>query len=217
MQIRRVCVYCASSTRCDSLYHAEAFELGRILARLGVTVVFGGAADGSMGSLANGALSEAGRVIGVMPRFLAEFEPAHPGLSELVYTDDLHQRKKVMIAEVDAVIALPGGCGTFEELFEALSWKRLGLYNGPVIIVNTRNFFGPCIQFLERSIDERFMDEHHRAMWTVVDNPTQVPHAIQDSEVWSGRAARLREVNQLSMVQLRSSPNPRLLPLGQGK
>jgi uncharacterized protein (TIGR00730 family) len=184
MQIKRVCVYCASSSSCDPSYHGAAHQLGRIVAEAGITLVFGGGGKGSMGHLADGALSAGGRVIGVIPQFMSDLEWAHRGLSELVLTRDMHERKRLMIQEVDAVIALPGGCGTFEELFEAMAWKRLGIYGGPIIIVNTGDFYRPCIELLERSIAERFMDERHRTMWTVVARPDQVLDAIGNAPPW---------------------------------
>lgn len=184
MQIKRVCVYCASSSSCDPSYHRAAYQLGRIVAEAGITLVFGGGAKGSMGHLADGALSAGGRVIGVIPQFMSDLEWAHRGLSELVLTRDMHERKRLMIQEVDAVIALPGGCGTFEELFEAMAWKRLGIYGGPIIIVNTGDFYRPCIELLESSIAERFMDERHRTMWTVVARTDEVLDAIRHAPSW---------------------------------
>ena len=184
MQIKRVCVYCASSSSCDPSYHRAAHQLGRTIAEAGITLVFGGGGKGSMGHLADGALRAGGRVIGVIPQFMSDREWAHRGLSELVLTRDMHERKRLMIQEVDAVIALPGGCGTFEELFEAMAWKRLGIYSGPIIIVNTGDFYRPCIELLERSIAERFMDERHRRMWTVVAHADQVLDAIITAPLW---------------------------------
>jgi hypothetical protein len=187
MQIKRICVYCASSSSCDPSYHAAAHELGRILAQAGITLVYGGGSKGSMGHLADGALAMGGRVIGVIPQFMSDLEWAHRGLSELVLTRDMHERKRLMIEEVDAVVALPGGCGTFEELFEAMAWKRLGIYGGPIVIVNTHDFYRPCIELLEKSIAERFMDERHRAMWRVVDRTVDVLEAIHRSPSWPAR------------------------------
>jgi uncharacterized protein (TIGR00730 family) len=184
MEIKRVCVYCASSSSCDPSYHAAAYELGRILAEAGITLVYGGGSKGSMGHLADGALALGGRVIGVIPQFMSDLEWAHRGLSELVLTRDMHERKRLMIQEVDAVVALPGGCGTFEELFEAIAWKRLGIYGGPIVIVNDRDFYRPGIELLERSIAERFMDERHRKMWTVVAEPKDVLGAIRSAPPW---------------------------------
>jgi len=184
MHIKRVCVYCASSNKCDPAYHTSAHKLGCILADAGITVVYGGGSNGSMGHLADGALSRGGRVIGVIPNFMSELEWAHRGLSELVLVRDMHERKRLMIEEVDAVVALPGGCGTFEELFEAMAWKRLALYGGPIVIVNTRGFYNACIELLEHSVTERFMDERHRSMWTVVDSPEDILDAINNAPPW---------------------------------
>jgi uncharacterized protein (TIGR00730 family) len=123
-------------------------------------------------------------VIGVIPSFMHDLEWAHRGLSELLVVNDMHERKRLMIDSVGAVVALPGGCGTFEELFEAITWKRLGLFGGAIVIVNTEDFYGPLIELLERSIERRFMDERHRAMWKVVAQPEQVQGAIRDSPPW---------------------------------
>jgi uncharacterized protein (TIGR00730 family) len=187
MHPKRVCVYCASSRRCDGVYHQAAERLGRILARAEVTVVYGGGGQGSMGHLAEGALAEGGRVIGVIPQFRYDLEWAHRGLSELVLVRDMHERKRLMIQEVDAVVALPGGCGTFEELFEAMAWKRLGIFGGPIVIVNTRDYYRPCLDLLERSIERNFMDHRHREMWSVVEEPEQVLDAIRTAAPWPHR------------------------------
>ncbi len=184
MKIKRVCVYCASSRRCDGAYHDSAERLGRILARAEITVVFGGGRSGSMGRLADGVLAEGGRIIGVIPHFMNDLEWAHPGLSELVLVHDMHERKRLMIQEVDAVVALPGGCGTFEELFEAMAWKRLGLFCGPIVIVNSRGYYRAGLELLEGAIAQNFMDERHRLLWSVVEEPEQVLDAIETAPVW---------------------------------
>ncbi len=137
-----------------------------------------------MGALADAALAEGGRVIGVLPRFMDDLEWGHQRLTELILVNDLHERKRLMIQEVDAVIALAGGCGTWEELFEAMSWKRLGLYTGPIVIVNTCGFYDPMLSMLERSIEGHFMDERHRTMWSVVEEPEQVLEAIRSAPPW---------------------------------
>ncbi len=184
MAIKRVCVYCASSRLCDAAYHDAATRLGRTLARNKITLVYGGGSVGSMGHLADGALAEGGRVIGVLPRFMYDLEWGHRGLSELLIVNDLHERKRLMIDEVDAVIALPGGCGTLEELFEAITWKRLGLFGGAIVLVNTLDFYSPCVSFLESCIERRFMDERHRAMWSMVERPEDVLDAIAAAPTW---------------------------------
>lgn len=137
-----------------------------------------------MGHLADGALEAGGRVVGVIPQFMYDLEWAHRGLSELVVVNDMHERKRLMIDAVDAVVALPGGCGTFEELFEAITWKRLGLFGGAIVIVNTAGFYRPMVELLESAVERRFMDQRHLKMWSVVDEPEQVLDAIQRAEPW---------------------------------
>jgi uncharacterized protein (TIGR00730 family) len=185
MVVQKVCVYCASSRQCDPAYHEAARELGSELASNNVTIVYGGGLVGSMGAMANAALAQGGKVIGILPQFMHELEWGHKSLTELRIVNDLHERKRAMISEVDAVIALPGGCGTLEELFEAITWKRLGLYVGPIVLVNTLGFFQPCIDLLNRCIESRFMDPRHAAMWSVVDEPHQVLDAIRHAPPWS--------------------------------
>jgi uncharacterized protein (TIGR00730 family) len=182
--IQRVCVYAASSRSADAGYRKAARLLGEILGRAKVTVVYGGGSSGSMGALAEGALSAGGRVIGIMPHFMNDLEWAHRNLTELELVDDMHQRKRRMIEGVDAVVALPGGCGTLEELFEAITLKRLGLFFKPIVLVNTRGFFDDCVRLLERCVEERFMDRRHLRMWTVVARPEHVLPAIRSTEPW---------------------------------
>jgi uncharacterized protein (TIGR00730 family) len=170
------------------VFHEAAAQLGRLLARASLTVVYGGGALGSMGALADAALAEGGQVIGIQPRFMSELEWTHSRLSGLHIVDDMQERKRMMLATSDAVVALPGGSGTFEELFEAITAKRLGLYLNPIVLVNQRDFFDPCIELLERAIEERFMDARHREMWQVVEDPDQVIDAMCSSPAWSREA-----------------------------
>ena len=180
-QVRKVCVYCASSRKTGKVYLEAAEQLGELLARSGIAVVCGGGSTGCMGALAKGALGAGGRVIGVLPRFMQELEWAHRGLTELRLVDDLHTRKRIMAEEADALVALPGGTGTLEELVEAISWKRLGLYGHPIVLVNVRQFFDPLVELLERAISERFMEDSHRSMWRVVDGAEDVLRAIREA------------------------------------
>ena len=185
MENRRVCVYCGSSRQCDATYLKAAEQLGRVLARNNFTVVYGGGAAGSMNSLAQGVMAEGGRLVGVIPEFMVKLEWVNPRLPETIVVNDMHERKKRMIDGVDAVIALPGGCGTLEELMEAITWKRLGLYLGAIIILNTQSFYQPLIRLLDQCIDHRFMDSRHARMWSVVGEPEEVPQAISAAVPWS--------------------------------
>lgn len=186
--IRRVCIYCASSRASDRVYLDAARRLGTELARHGITIVYGGGGQGSMGSLADGALAAGGKVVGVIPRFMDDLEWGHRGLGELQVVEDMHERKRKMAEGSDAIIALPGGCGTLEELFEAIAWKRLGLYLNPIVLVNVRGFYTRLVDLLEHCIEERFMDPRHSRMWTLVDEPGQVIEAILRAPRWSAEA-----------------------------
>lgn len=184
----RICVYCASSQECDRIYHNAATALGRLLAEAGATVVYGGGAVGLMGSLANGALAAGGDVVGIIPRFMTEVEWQHPGLASLEVVEDMRERKHRLLTGSDAVVALPGGCGTLEELFEALTLKRLGLYFNPIVLVNTNDFYTPLQRFMLRMIEQRFMNPEHAQMWTLVDSPGDVLAAIRNAPTWSDDA-----------------------------
>lgn len=180
-----VCVYCASSRTSHTSYRDAARRLGEVLAGAGITIVYGGGAAGSMGALADGALAAGGRVVGILPRFMADLEWGHPGLTDLQLVEDLRTRKHVMLTLSQAAIALPGGSGTLEELLEAITLKRLGLYLNPIVLVNTRGFFTPLIEVLRRAVDEHFMDPRHLSMWQVVDTPEAVPGALRSAPAWS--------------------------------
>ena len=184
MKPQRVTVYCASSNQVHPEFHAAARRLGELLAQAGVAIVYGGGRIGSMGQLADGALAHGGTVVGVIPGFMQEIEWGHPGLSELIIVDDLHGRKRRMLEQTDAVIALPGGCGTYEELFEALTLKRLGLFDRPILMVDARDNFQPLRQLLEQFIAERFMSDRHRAMWQFVNSPDEVLPTLASFPPW---------------------------------
>jgi uncharacterized protein (TIGR00730 family) len=183
-----VCVYCASSRSAHGAYRQAAARLGAVLAEQRFSIIYGGGAVGSMGALADGALSRGGRVVGILPRFMADLEWGHKGLSELQIVEDMRARKHRMLSHSAAVVALPGGSGTLEELLEALTLKRLGLYLGPIVLVNTRGFFHSFTELLRHCIEEHFMDERHRQMWQLVEEPEQVPAAISSAPLWSAEA-----------------------------
>ena len=183
-----VCVYCASSRRAHVAYRDAATRLGAVLAEHNFGIIYGGGAVGSMGALADGALSRGGRVVGILPRFMAELEWGHPGLSELQVVEDMRSRKHLMLTHSAAVVALPGGSGTLEELLEALTLKRLGLYLNPIVLVNTRGFFNSLDALMSHCIEEHFMDARHRQMWQLVEEPEQVPAAIKSAPSWSADA-----------------------------
>jgi uncharacterized protein (TIGR00730 family) len=181
-------VYCASSRSSHAQYRTAAFRLGEVLAAERLTVIYGGGAVGSMGALADGALGAGGRVVGILPRFMSDLEWGHKGLSELQLVEDMRTRKHLMLTLSQAAIALPGGSGTLEELLEAITLKRLGLYLNPIVLVNTRGFFAPLLSLLDHAVDEHFMDPRHRLMWQVVDSPEEVPAALAAAPGWSAES-----------------------------
>jgi hypothetical protein len=187
-QIKRVCVYCASSNHVAAPYFEAAAALGRQLAESGATVVYGGGRSGLMGRLADAALDAGGKVVGIIPHFMKAVEWQHEHLSELHLVDDMHERKKRFLVEVDALVALPGGCGTFEELMEAITLKRLGLFTKPIVILNLNGYYDPLLLMLERAVEERFMRPEHRQMWTSVAQAEDILEAIRSAPPWSQEA-----------------------------
>ncbi|MEO0652893.1 MAG: TIGR00730 family Rossman fold protein [Planctomycetota bacterium] len=175
----RICVYCASSDAPDERYRADARSLGALLAGDGHELVYGGGGRGSMGALADAALAAGGRVVGVIPTFMIEREWAHRGLSQLEEVEDMRVRKHRMLAEADAVVALAGGCGTFEELFEAMTLKRLELFHGPIVVLNTLGYYDELLRFLEKSVAERFMEPAHLGLWQAVETPRAALEALR--------------------------------------
>ena len=184
----RVCVYAASSGRVDPIYLDAARALGVALARAGCTTVYGGGGQGLMGALADGALSEGGAVIGIIPKFMADLEWGHPGVTTLQLVEDMRERKHRLLTDSDAVIALPGGCGTLEELFEAITLKRLGLYFNPIVLLSVAGFYDGLQTFMQKVIDERFMNAEHAAMWSLVSQVEEVMPRIRETPRWDENA-----------------------------
>lgn len=188
VEIRNVCVFCASSSRAPADYMEAARELGGVLAREGWGVVYGAGGAGLMGQLADGALAAGGRVCGVIPGFMVEMEWGRQDLTEVEVVDTMHRRKARMLERADAVVALPGGCGTMEELLEAITWKRLGLFSGPILLVNIRDFFAPLMEQLRRAVDQHLMNDRHRDIWRAVEHPGDVPGALRTFPPWPKNA-----------------------------
>jgi uncharacterized protein (TIGR00730 family) len=180
----RICVYAASSPQAAPVYMEAARALGENLAHNRCTIVYGGGSQGLMGALADGALAAGGEVIGILPKFMADLEWGHPGLTHLDLVEDMRERKHKLLTGSDAVIALPGGCGTLEELFEAITLKRLGLYFNPILLLNTNAFYVPLQAFLQQVIDEKFLNPEHAQMWSLVDAPEQVLPRIAATPRW---------------------------------
>lgn len=183
-QPQSICVYCASSSRIDHIYTETAYHLGTLLASEGICLVTGGGCQGLMRNVQDGALQNGGKAIGVIPQFMVEQNWHHTGLSELRITPDMHSRKQLMASLSDAVIALPGGCGTMEELCEIITWKQLGLYLNPIVILNTNGYYNNLIAQLQHAIDEHFMGDIHSNIWHVATTPEEALRLIHDTPKW---------------------------------
>ncbi|GAB4402632.1 MAG: TIGR00730 family Rossman fold protein [Rhodoferax sp.] len=162
--MKRVCVYCGSSPGGNPIYRQAAQTLGRALAHRGLELVYGGASIGVMGALADAVLAEGGTVLGVIPEALARREVAHPGLTELVITPSMHVRKMRMAQAADAFVALPGGIGTFEELFEIWTWAQLGIHGKPVALLNVAGYFDHLIALVDHAVAQGFLRPEQRAL-----------------------------------------------------
>ena len=169
--IHRICVFCGSNTGSDPAYVDAARTLGHIFAREGICLVYGGGSVGLMGELANAVLSSGGQVIGVIPHELWAREVGHRGLTDLRIVDTMHERKAMMADLADAFIALPGGLGTLEEIFEIWTWAQLGLHPKPLGFLDVNGFYAPLMQFLDRAVTERFVRAPHRDIAIIESDP----------------------------------------------
>lgn len=171
---KSLCVFCGSSPGTNPKFANEAAELGKLLVENGITLVYGGASIGVMGALADSVLENGGKVFGAMPKQLVDREVAHPGLTRLFVTNSMHERKALMANLSDGFAALPGGFGTFEELFEAITWSQLDMHRKPVMVMNTDGFYQPMIDFIEHTIGSGFIKNEHRNIIRMCEKPEDI-------------------------------------------
>lgn len=190
----KICVFCASSAKVDQKYFNATINFAYSAIANGYDIVYGGGAVGLMGILADAALEKSGTVIGIIPEFMKAIEWNHNNISELVVVEDMRERKKQLIERADAIVALPGGCGTLEELLEAISLKRLGRIIHPIVILNQDGFYDALEELLEHMIAEKFMGEQHRPIWTFVKTPEEIVPAIRNAPKWSSDALHFAAV-----------------------
>jgi len=180
----KICVFASSSSLLHEMYGENAAMLGNLIAQGGDDVIYGGGGIGLMGRLADAALLNDGRVIGVIPQFMLDAGWGHQSITEMVITEDMHTRKQTMFKLADAVVALPGGVGTLEELTEAITLKQLGLYSGPIVILNTLGFYDLFLSFLEKMIVENFLRPQHNNIWSVATTPGEAVSQIKNYGGW---------------------------------
>lgn len=190
-EMNTVCVYCASSTQIPEVYVEAAASLGRLLGERKLRVVNGAGSTGLMRAVSDATLAAGGTVTGVIPRFMVEQNWCHTALTELVEVDNMHERKQRMAELSDAVIALPGGCGTLEELLEVITWKQLGLYVNPIVILNANHYFDPLLEMLQKMVDEQFMRPQHATLWAVADTAEEAVRLIYTEPLWDKNLRKL--------------------------
>ncbi len=184
----RITVYCSSSAQINKLYFEATRQLALAFLQENIEIIIGGGAIGLMGALTDVYIDNGGKIKGIMPKFMKEVEWAHKGISDFVFTDTMHERKEKFLENTDAIVALPGGSGTLEELIEVITLKRLGKFFKPIIILNTNGFYDPLQQLFENSVKEKFMHEKHLDMWEFVKHPKDVIPAIKNSTTWTKEA-----------------------------
>ncbi len=172
--VKRICVFCGSNPGARSVYADIAQQLGKAIVSQGMGLVYGGGSIGLMGIIADAVLKEKGKVIGVIPHALASKEFAHPGLTELRMVSSMHERKAIMAELSDAFIAMPGGFGTFDELFEILTWAQLGLHSKPIGLLNVEGYFDLLLSFINHVLQERFIQTKHHRMIITSHNPEEL-------------------------------------------
>ncbi len=183
--IQSICVYSSSSPLINENYVMTAKELGKLFAEHQIELIYGAGKVGLMGTMADAVLERGGKVTGVIPTFMIERDWHHNRLTTLLEVDTMHERKQKMASLSDGVVALPGGCGTLEELLEIITWKQLGLYANPIVIVNTNGFYNPLIEMLNKAIDEKFMRSNHRDLWQVANKVTEVMDLLTTTPLWN--------------------------------
>ena len=193
-KIQSVAIYCSSSNKVRESYMQAAYRLGELLAQAGIRLIYGDGGIGLMAAAADGALNAGGEVLGIIPQFMVDAGWNNPRSTHTIITQTMHERKATIVQETNAMVALPGGIGTFEELLECLTWKQLGLHSCPVVILNTDGYYDRLLECLDYMIDEQMMRPIHKEMYTVVNEPEEVLPAILSSADWDPNTRRLAAI-----------------------
>ena len=192
--MQSVCVYCASSTQIDEKYFRAAETLGTLIAQRGLRLITGAGNMGLMNAVEEAALAAGGEVTGIIPSFMIKEGWHHTGLTELIETASMHERKQMMADLSDGAIALPGGCGTFEELLEVITWKQLGLYLNPIIILNLDGYYNHLIAQLDKALEDKFMRDIHAGIWQVATTPEEAVELLFSTPNWDKNVRKFAAV-----------------------
>lgn len=193
-KVKTIAVYCASSNKVRASFVAAAERLGELIAADGKRLVYGDGGIGLMAAVARGALKVGGEVVGVIPQFMVDQGWNNPDSTETIVTQTMHERKAKIVEISDAMVALPGGIGTFEELLECLTWKQLGLHHNPVVILNTDGYYDKLLACIDLMVDEQMMRPIHKEMFVVVSEPDEVLPAIMNAPEWDPSTRRLAAI-----------------------
>lgn len=189
-----ITVYSASSGQLPAVYVDTARQLGRLMAAGGHTLINGAGRMGLMGATADACLDAGGRAIGVIPQFMVERNWHHRGMTRLVVTPDMHRRKETMAQLSDACIALPGGVGTLEELLEIITWKQLGLYDKPIVVLNVAGYYDALLAQLRRAAEEHFIREQHLGLWTVASDAAEAIRQAETTPLWDKKLSKFAAI-----------------------
>lgn len=193
-KVNSICIYCSSSTKIDDCYFRDAYELGKLMAAQGIAVVNGAGSMGLMQASTDGCLEAGGKAIGIIPSFMIKEGWCHQGMTQIVETPDMHIRQQKMAEMSDAAIILPGGCGTLAELMELITWKQLGLYLKPIVILNTNGYYDFLLQALEQAVEQNFMREQHTAIWRVAQTPEEALKLVLKTPLWDTSIRRFAAI-----------------------
>jgi uncharacterized protein (TIGR00730 family) len=193
-KIQSIAVYCASSNKIRASYVEAAERLGNLIASAGIRLIYGDGGIGLMAAVARGALQNNGEVVGVIPQFMVDQAWNNPDSTQTIVTQTMHERKATICEMCDAMVALPGGIGTFEELLECLTWKQLGLHSNPVVILNTDGYYDRLLECIDLMVDEQMMRPIHKQMFVVVNQPEEVLPAIMNAAEWDPSTRRLAAI-----------------------
>jgi uncharacterized protein (TIGR00730 family) len=193
-KVETIAVYCASSNKVRASFMSAAERLGELIAAEGQRLVYGDGGIGLMAAVARGALKAGGEVVGVIQQFMVDQGWNNPESTKTIVTQTMHERKAKIVEISDAIVALPGGIGTFEELLECLTWKQLGLHHNPVVILNTEGYYDKLLECIDLMVDEQMMRPIHKEMFVVVSEPEEVLPAIMNAPDWDPSTRRLAAI-----------------------
>lgn len=188
--MKHIAVFCASSPKVPGVYFEDARKVSACLVTAGYGIIYGGGGAGLMGAVADEALRHNGRIKGIIPGFMVDVEWEHKDVEDMVHVETMHKRKELMVQQSAGIVALPGGTGTLEELFEAMSLKKLGQYPHPIVVLNTAGYYDGLLQLTRRMVEEKFMRPVHNEMWSIVNTPEEVVPAIENAKSWGEDSIR---------------------------